>query len=72
MFLYVLQINKFKVLVQGCTEIPGGECHRHGIGDMEKMMGLCVAMVIVNFGSDAGKCADELEVSSAHAQWFSC
>ena len=24
-------------------------CHRHGIGDVEKMMGMCVAMVIVNF-----------------------
>ena len=72
MFLYVLQINKSKALVQGCTKIPGGECHRHGIGDMEKMMGSCVVMVIVNFGSDAGKCTDELDISSVHAQWFSC
>ena len=38
---------------------------------MEKMMGLCVAVMIVNFGSDAGKCADKLDISSAHAQWFS-
>ena len=45
--------------------------HRHGIGDTEKMMGLCVAIVIVNFGSDAGECADELGISSAHVQWFS-
>ena len=27
------------------------------------MMGLCVAMVIVTFGNDAGKCADKLDVS---------
>ena len=39
--------------------------------DMEKMMGLCVAMVIVNFGSDTGKWADELDISSVHVQWFS-
>ena len=71
MFLYMLQINKSKALVQGHTEIPGGECHRHGIGDMEKMIGLCVVMVIVNFGGDAGRCADELDISSVHVQWFS-
>ena len=71
MFLYILQINKFKAPVWGHTKIPGGECHRHGIGDMEKMLGLCVAMVIVNFGSDASKCIDKLDVSSAHVQWFS-
>ena len=35
------------------------------------MMGSCVAIVIVNIGSDASECADELAVSSAHAQWFS-
>ena len=35
-------------------------------------MGLCVATVIVNFGSDASECADELDISSVHAQWFSC
>ena len=64
-------MNKFKALVWGCTKIPGGECHRHGIGDEEKTMGLCVAIVIVNFDRDAGKCADELDVSSACAQWFS-
>ena len=39
--------------------------------DIEKMMGLCVVMMIVNFGGDAGKCADKLDISSAHAQWFS-
>ena len=33
-------------------------------------MGSCVAIVIVNFGGDAGKCTDELDVSSVHAQWF--
>ena len=46
-------------------------CHRHGIGDKEKMMGLCVAIVIVNFGSNASKCAEELDISSVYAQWFS-
>ena len=71
MFLYVLQINKFKTPVWGSTEIPEGECHRHGIGDMEKTMGSCVPMVIVNFGSDASECTDELNISSAHVQWFS-
>ena len=45
-------------------------CHRQGIGDKEKMMGLCVMIVIVNFGNDAGECTDKLDVSSAHAQWF--
>ena len=34
-------------------------------------MGSCIVIVIVNFGGDAGKCADELDVSSVHAQWFS-
>ena len=38
---------------------------------MKMMMGLCVVMVIVNFGSDGGKCADELDISSMHVQWFS-
>ena len=46
-------------------------CHTHGIGDIEKTVGSCVAMVIVNFGSDASKCADELDISSVDAQWFS-
>ena len=32
------------------------------------MMGSCVAIVILNFGSNASKCADELDVSSAHVQ----
>ena len=45
-------------------------CHRHGIGDKGKMMDLCVMIVIVNFGSDASKCSDELDISSAHVQWF--
>ena len=35
------------------------------------MMGLCVVMMIVNFGGDAGKCADKLDISSMHVQWFS-
>ena len=35
---------------------------------MQRMMDSCVAVVIVNFSSDAGKCADELDVSSVHAQ----
>ena len=46
-------------------------CHRHGIGDIEKMMGSCVVMVIVNISSDAGKFTDELDVSSVHVLWFS-
>ena len=52
--------------------VPGGECHRHGIGDTERTMDLYVAIVIVNFGGDAGKCTDKLDISSAHVQWFSC
>ena len=71
MFLYVLQINKSKAVVWGHTKIPGGECHRHGIRDMEKTMGSHLAMVIVNFSGNAGECADKLDVSSVHAQWFS-
>ena len=31
--------NKFKVPVQGCTEIPGGECHRLEIWVMENTTG---------------------------------
>ena len=31
-------VNKFQTPVQGCTEIPGGECHRHKIWDKEKMI----------------------------------
>ena len=38
---------------------------------MEKTMGLCVAMVIVNFGSDTSKCADKLDITSVHVQQFS-
>ena len=38
------------------------------IGDMEKKMGSCVVMVIVNFGGDAGKCTDKLDISSVHVQ----
>ena len=34
-------------------------CHRHGIRNKEMTMGSCVAIVIVNFGSDAGECVDE-------------
>ena len=34
-------------------------------------MGLCVVIVIVNFGGDASKGTDKLDVSSAHALWFS-
>ena len=48
-----------------------GECHRHRIGYKEKMMGLCVAIVFLNFGGDASACADELDITSAHVQWFS-
>ena len=44
----------------------GGECHRHGIRDKEKTMDSCIVIVIVNFGGDAGKCTDELDISSAH------
>ena len=29
-------------------------------------MGSCVAIVIVNFGSNTGKCTDKLDVSSVH------
>ena len=29
-------VNKFQTPVWGCTEIPGGECHRHEIWDKEK------------------------------------
>ena len=46
-------------------------CHRHGIGDMEKMMGSCVAIVIINFGSDASEYVDKLGIYSVHVQWFS-
>ena len=35
------------------------------------MMGSSVAIVIVNFGGDASKCADELDISPTHVQWFS-
>ena len=35
-------------------------------------MGLCVVIVVENFSGDASKGADKLDVSSAHAQWFSC
>ena len=34
-------------------------------------MGLCVVIVIANFGSNAGKCTDELDISAVHVQWFS-
>ena len=47
------------------------KCHMHGIQDKEKTMGSCVAIVIVNFSGDAGECADQLVISSVHAQWFS-
>ena len=47
------------------------KCHRHRIWDKEKTMGSCVAIVIVNFGSDACKGADKLDISSVHVQWVS-
>ena len=34
-------------------------------------MGSCVAILIVNFGGNAGKCEDKLDISSVHVQWFS-
>ena len=36
------------------------------------MIGSCVVIVIVNFGSDTGECTDKLDIPSAHGQWFSC
>ena len=35
------------------------------------MMDLCVVTMILNYNGDAGECADELDISSVHAQWFS-
>ena len=38
MYVFVVHIiNKIKSLVWECTEIPGGECHRHEIWVKEKM-----------------------------------
>ena len=34
-------------------------------------MGSYVVIVIVNFGGDTSECTDELDISSAHVQWFS-
>ena len=35
--LYQFFFNKLQALVQGCTKIPGGECHRHRNWDTEFM-----------------------------------
>ena len=59
-------------MVQGCTEIPGGECHRHENEFGKEMTrfqtfsinGYLVWMPVgvqINHSS-----------SSTHAQWFSC
>ena len=40
-----------------------------GYGKDDRFM--CSNGNCINFGSDAGKCVDELDVSSVHAQWFS-
>ena len=59
-------------MVQGCTKIPGGECHRHESGFGKEMtrfqtFGLngYLAWMLAGAWMNHGG-------SSAHVQWFSC
>ena len=47
-------------MVQGCTEIPGGECHRHETGFGKEMTRFGISVIFSLFGMDTGRCADEL------------
>ena len=47
-------------MVQGHTEIPGGECHRHETGFGKETMRFGISITFGLFGMDAGGCADEL------------
>ena len=58
-------------MVRGCTEIPGGECHRHENGFGKEMMRFqtsvingCLAWMLAGVQTNHGS-------SSVHAQWFS-
>ena len=47
-------------MVQGCTEIPGGEYHRHRKGFRKEMTRFRVSVIFGIFGMDVGGCMDEL------------
>ena len=52
-------VNKL-VMVQGHTEIPRGECHRHGKGFGKERTRFRLSMIFRIFGVDASRCADEI------------
>ena len=47
-------------MVQGCTKIPGGECHRHEKGFRKETMRFGISVIFSIFGMDASRCTDEL------------
>ena len=47
-------------MVQGCTKIPGGECHRHETGFGKEMTRFGISIIFGLFGMDASRYADEL------------
>ena len=59
-------------MVQGCTDIPGGECHRHENGFGNE------TTAFRTFGLNGQLAWMETDVqtnhggSFAHVQWFSC
>ena len=62
--------------VRGCTEIPGGECHRHENGYRNEMTTFHTYSSIWYkwlIGMDAGGYADDCigMFMCAHVQWFS-
>ena len=58
-------------MVQGHTEIPGGECHRHKKGFGKETMRFRISVIFDVFGVDAGGCADELWQSFRACAGFS-
>ena len=58
--------------VQGHTEIPGGECHRHENGFRNETTAFRTFGLNGLIGMDANGCADEPRQMFVHVQWFSC
>ena len=46
-------------MVGGHTEIPGGECHRHGKGIKKETMRFAAFVIIGDSEMDASRCTDE-------------
>ena len=58
-------------LVQGHTEIPGGECHRHGKGITKEMRRFKVLVVFGVLAWMPAGVQTNTGSSNLHVQWFS-